>query len=53
MEFDNNLKTYKSLNIPIPIVNIGNEDMEIEDTDTSYCQECNTNYIHGENCNCE
>lgn len=53
VEFDNNLKTYKSLNIPIPTVNIGSDDVEIEDTNYQYCQECNTDYIDGENCSCE
>lgn len=53
MEFDNNLKTYKSLNIPIPTINIGSDDVEIEDTDYRYCPECNTDYIDGENCSCE
>lgn len=49
VEFDNNLKTYKSLNIPIPTVNLVDEDIE---PNTHFCEDCNTDYLDGDNCDC-
>ena len=49
VEFDESLKSYKSLNVPIPTVNVG--DLESE-PDYRYCDDCSSDYIEGENCNC-
>lgn len=49
VEFDNNLKTYKSLNIPIPTVNVGDNE---DEPDYRFCDDCNTDYLEGENCDC-
>ena len=49
VEFDESLKTYKSLNIPIPTVNVGGLD---DEPDYSFCEDCSTDYIVGEDCNC-
>jgi hypothetical protein len=49
VEFDESLKTYKSLNIPIPTVQVDTE--EEENTDW-YCDECERSFQDGESCNC-
>jgi hypothetical protein len=49
VEFDESLKTYKSLDIPIPTVQIQDD---TETDDYRFCEECNTDYLEGENCNC-
>lgn len=48
VEFDESLKTYKSLDIPIPTVRIETE----EEEEYRYCEDCSTDYLEGDNCNC-
>jgi len=50
VEFDESLKTYKSLNIPIPTVQIDTE--EEEENNDWYCNECERSFQDGESCNC-
>jgi len=50
VEFDESLKTYKSLNITVPTVRI--ESQEDEQTDDWFCDECLSWYQDGENCDC-
>jgi len=50
VEFDESLKTYKSLNIPIPTVQIDTQEEE-ENTDW-YCDDCERSFQDGESCNC-
>jgi len=50
VEFDESLKTYKSLNIPIPTVQIDTE--EEEENNDWYCDDCERSFQDGESCNC-
>ena len=50
VEFDESLKTYKSLNIPIPTVQIDTE--EEEENNDWYCDDCERTFQDGESCNC-
>lgn len=49
VEFDESLKTYKSLNIPIPTVQVENDNDGDNDW---YCNECEQSFQEGENCHC-
>ncbi len=48
--FDESLKTYKSLNIPIPTIQIDTE--EEEENNDWYCDDCERSFQDGESCNC-
>ncbi len=50
VEFDESLKTYKSLNIPIPTIQIDTE--EEEENNDWYCDDCERSFQDGESCNC-
>ena len=50
VEFDESLKTYKSLNIPIPTVQIDTE--EEEENNDWYCDDCERSFQDGESCKC-
>jgi hypothetical protein len=49
VEFDESLKTYKSLDIPIPTVRIETEEEENNDW---FCDDCDRTFQDGESCNC-
>ena len=49
VEFDESLKTYKSLNIPIPTIQI---DTEEEENNDWYWDDCERSFQDGESCNC-
>ena len=51
VEFDESLKTYKPLGIPVPIVSIETDNND--EDNYRYCHTCETDYIEGENCECE
>lgn len=50
VEFDESLKTYKSLNIPIPTIQVDTE--EEEENNDWYCDDCERSFQDGESCNC-
>jgi hypothetical protein len=50
VEFNESLKTYKSLNIPIPTIQIDTE--EEEENNDWYCDDCERSFQDGESCNC-
>jgi len=51
VEFDESLKTYKPLGIPVPTVRV--ETDNDDDDGYRYCHNCESDYIEGEDCNCE
>jgi hypothetical protein len=52
VEFDKSLKTYKSLNIPIPTVQVDTEEDDIDNNNDWYCDDCEQSFQEGENCHC-
>ena len=52
VEIDESLKTYKSLNIPIPTVQIESEEEDNNNADDWYCDDCEQSFRDGQSCNC-
>ena len=50
VEFDESLKTYKPLGIPVPTVRVETDN---DDDDYNYCHNCESHYSRDEDCNCE
>ena len=51
VEFDESLKTYKPLGIPVPTVRV--ETDNDDDDGYNYCHNCESHYSRDEDCNCE